>query len=99
MSNRLTEEEKAFLAEVKADREREKAMERRRELPRYDFTEAEKELQTWYSPSELSTQLKDAVLLASCRKDADCELTIQQQLCEAVVNVCGFLDRIKEVHP
>lgn len=65
----------------------------------YDFTEAEKELQTWYSPSELSTRLKDAVLIASCRKSEDCELTIQQRLCEAAVDVCEFLDKIKEVQP
>lgn len=63
----------------------------------YDFSEAEKELQTWYSPRELSTRLKDAVLIASCRKSEDCELTIQQRLCEAAVDVCEFLDKIKEV--
>ena len=63
----------------------------------HDFTEAVKELQMWYSPQELSTQLKDAALLASCRNDEDCETTIRQQLCEAVVDVCSFLDKIKTV--
>ena len=94
MSNKLTEEEKAFLAEVKADREREKAMEHRRELPRYDFTEAEENLQNWYSPKELSDRLKMKAL--ECAAIEDVAGTIRDMQL-AVVDVCNFLDKIKEV--
>lgn len=94
MSYKLTDEEKAFLKEVKADREREKAMERRRELPRYDFSEAEENLQNWYSPRELSDNLKMKAL--ECAAIEDVADTIRDMQL-AVLHVCHFLDKIKEV--
>lgn len=61
----------------------------------YDFSEAIKELEQWYSPKELADNLKDAALRcaipdAGVREDK----ILQMQL--AVLDVCDFLGRIKE---
>lgn len=62
----------------------------------YDFSEAVKELKQWYSPKELSDNLKTAALRcaipdAGVREDK----ILQMQL--AVLDVCDFLDAIKEM--
>lgn len=61
---------------------------------RYDFTEAAKQLHQWYSPSELSANLKDAALRLSCH-DEDIIESLINQMQQAVLDVCDFLDKIK----
>lgn len=64
----------------------------------YDFTEAEKELQQWYSPQELSTMLREAALNLAplcdyCQDNSIAEMQI------VTLSACRFLDKIKEVAP
>lgn len=62
----------------------------------YDFSEAEKELRQWgATPRELSSNLKTAAL--NIVNDEDNLLDIMRGISAAVLNVCGFLDKIKEV--
>ncbi len=69
-------------------------------MTRYDFTEAEKQLRQWYSPSELSANLKEAALRLSFH-DEDIIEGLINKMQIAVLNVCDFLDTIKakEVKP
>lgn len=62
----------------------------------YDFSEAEKELlQRGATPHELSSNLKTAAL--NVVNDEENLLNIMRDISAAVLNVCGFLDKIKEV--
>lgn len=58
----------------------------------YDFSEAV-EYFDWYSPSELSSMLKEAVL-GLARAEFDYAI-VQDAQCVALA-VCDFLDKIKE---
>lgn len=60
----------------------------------YDFSEAIKQANTWYKPSELSEILKDAALRLAALNDNGTDL-IRDLQC-ATLNVCEFLDSIKE---
>ena len=61
----------------------------------YDFSEAIKELTQWYSPKELSNNLKNAALRCANPDDGIREeMVLKMQL--AVLDVCDFLDAIKE---
>lgn len=61
---------------------------------KFDFTEAEAELNEWYSPKDISEQLKTAALLVVCA-DADTLDASACNLCKAVLNACDVLDKIK----
>ena len=62
----------------------------------YDFSEAEKELRQWgATPHELSSNLKTAAL--NIVNDEENPLYVMREISAAVLNVCGFLDKIKEV--
>ncbi len=61
---------------------------------RYDFTEAEKQLQ-WCSPSELSADLKNAALRLSFH-DEDAIDSFVREMQQAALNACDFLDAIKQ---
>lgn len=61
----------------------------------YDFSEAIKELKQWYSPKELADNLKNAALRCANPDDGIREgMVLKMQL--AVLDVCDFLDAIKE---
>ncbi len=60
----------------------------------YDFKQAVKEANEWYTPEELSTMLKDAALkLAEAIQDFPEEVCAMQI---AVNNATAFLDLIEE---
>lgn len=64
---------------------------------RYDFSEAEKELQTEYTPRELSAMLKDAVLEAvAYGGDEDIAPIKFRALTQSAIQVCSFLDKVRE---
>lgn len=65
----------------------------------YDFSEAIKELDFWYKPKELSSELKTAVLGLAHINDDNSDMAsdlIRHAQC-AALTVCEFLDKIKEV--
>lgn len=65
------------------------------ETKKYDFTEAEKEMNKWYKPQDLSAMLKDSTLkLLNDEEDWTVKL---RELSLAVLSVCNVLDRIKVV--
>lgn len=65
----------------------------------YDFSEAIKEANVWYKPSELSTKLKNAVLnLAYIEDDGSGTYPGMIHWAQtAALTVCDFLDKIKEI--
>lgn len=60
----------------------------------YDFTEAIKQANTWYKPSELSGILKDAALHLAHLVLSQPEAVSTVQC--AIKDACDFLDEIKE---
>lgn len=63
---------------------------------KYDFTEAEKELQRYYTPKELSEILKDAVLNVMMYASEE-EGQAIAELSRAVLSTCCVLEKIKRV--
>lgn len=63
---------------------------------KYDFTEAEKELQRYYTPKELSEILKDAVLNVMMYASEE-EGQAIAELSRTVLSTCCVLEKIKRV--
>lgn len=61
----------------------------------YDFKQAVKQANAWYKPSELSVALKDKALLCATLNDNGTDIISELQC--AVLDVCAFLDSIKEM--
>lgn len=61
----------------------------------YDFSKAIASANEWYKPSELSRMLKDTALeLATLAEHSNNNLVACMQM--TVLDVCNFLDAIKE---
>lgn len=61
----------------------------------YDFAKAIKVADEWYKPSELSATLKDKALRCAALDDNGTDVISELQC--AVLDVCAFLDAIKEM--
>lgn len=62
---------------------------------KYDFTEAQKQLNAWFSPKQLIDELRECALeLTVIEAGAEDHIVRNMQL--AVLSVCDFLKTIKE---
>lgn len=61
---------------------------------RYDFSQAQEQLNEWFTPEELMAELRRAAVeLAVIEVDTEAPIVREMQL--AVVSVCDFLETIK----